>query len=371
MYKVSIIIPIFNMEKYLKNCLNTIVNQTIFHNLEVVCINDGSSDTSLEILKEYDSQYNNFIIIDQENTGVGIARNNGIKKATGEFIAFMDPDDYYLETDTLEILYSRAIEHNVLICGGSLSEDHNDGKWIRKEFEGIYKKYIFTEEKKISYQDYQFDFGFYRFIYNRIFLIENDIFFPPYIRFQDPPFFVKAMIKAGVFYAIPNYTYCYRYGHQNLVWNEKRVCDLVKGHIDDLEMSSAAELGQLHELTLHRLIHISKNAIAQGIAQESAAVLELLETAEHHVNKKILPKNSPLTSVKQFFYEYCKETQDDKDKISALEEKYKQLEKEHLKLQKEAKKLRKQINDLETSTTYKVGDKLLFLPKKIKRMIKK
>lgn len=371
MYKVTVVIPIFNMEKYLSNCLDTIVEQTIFQELEVVCVNDGSKDSSLNILKSYENQYNNFIIINQENTGVGIARNNGIKKATGEFIAFMDPDDYYLMNNTLEILYSRAVEHNVFICGGSLSEDHNNGKWIRKEFEGIYQKYTFTEEKKISYQDYQFDFGFYRFIYNREFLLENDIFFPPYIRFQDPPFFVKAMIKAGEFYAVPDYTYCYRYGHQNLVWNEKRICALIKGHIDDLKMSSEAELGQLHELTLHRLVNISRDVIAKGLAQESAAVLELLEEAESHVNREILPKDSTVVSVKQFFYEYCKETQNSKKKVSDLEEECKQLENERAKLQKEVKKLKKRIDDLEKSTTYKVGDKLLFLPKKIKKMIKK
>lgn len=358
------------MEKYLRNCLDTIVKQTIFREIEVVCVNDGSKDSSLEILKSYGKENSNFVIIDQENTGVGIARNNGIKKATGEFIAFMDPDDYYLETDTLEILYSRAKEHNVFICGGSLSEDHNDGKWIRKEFEGIYHKYTFAEEKRVSYQDYQFDFGFYRFIYNREFLLGNNIFFPSYIRFQDPPFFVKAMITAGEFYAIPNYTYCYRYGHQNLVWDEKRICALMNGHIDDLKMSSEAKLGELHELTLHRLVNISRDCIAKGLAQKSMAVLKLLDEAESYVNTEILPNNSAVTSVKQFFFEYCREAQENKEKISILEEECKQLEIEREQLQKKVKKLKERVADLEKSTTYKVGDKILFLPKKIKKMIK-
>ena len=363
MYKVSVIVPIYNMQQYLRVCLETVVKQTIFEDVEVVCINDGSQDSSLNILNEYAQEYSNIVVIDQENAGVGIARNNGIKKATGEFIAFMDPDDYYLEENTLELLYSKAIENKVLICGGSLSEDHNDGRWIRKEFEGIYKKYTFTEEKKIAYRDYQFDFGFYRFIYNREFLLENNIFFPPYIRFQDPPFFVAAMIKAKEFFAVPNYTYCYRYGHQNLVWNEKRVCDLMKGHIDDLRMSSEAGLGELHELTLHRLINISRDCIAQGLAQESTAVLELLEEAESCVNVDILPKEAQVSTVKSFFFEYCKDAQTNKENVVDLQRQCEKLNKEREQLEKKIKSLEKRVNDLENSNSYKVGSKILFLTK--------
>ena len=335
MYKISIIIPVYNMEKYLTQCLTTVLNQTLFKESEVICINDGSSDSSAEILSKYEKENKNIIIINQQNTGVGIARNNGIRYATGEFIAFMDPDDYYIENNSLEVLYKCAKKHNVLICGGSLSEDHNDGKWIRKNFDGIYKKYTFKTEEKILYKDYQFDFGFYRFIYNREFLLQNDIFFPPYIRFQDPPFFVKAMITAGEFYAIPNYTYCYRYGHQHLIWDENRICALMKGHIDDLRMSAEAGLGELHRLTLHRLVNISRDCIAKGLEQESSQVLTLLKDAEDSIDRDILPLNCETTSVRQFFFEYFKEAQQNKMRILFLEEKLKkQTDKKPLKSDK-------------------------------------
>ena len=89
MINVSIVIPVYNVEKYLKQCLESVVNQTL-DKIEVICINDGSTDNSLNILKEYEKKYNNIIIIDQENKGPGFARNIGMKRASGKYIYFLE-----------------------------------------------------------------------------------------------------------------------------------------------------------------------------------------------------------------------------------------------------------------------------------------
>ena len=102
MINVSIVIPVYNVEKYLKQCLESVVNQTL-DKIEVICINDGSTDNSLNILKEYEKKYNNIIIIDQENKGPGFARNIGMKRASGKYIYFLDSDDY-IELNAMEIL---------------------------------------------------------------------------------------------------------------------------------------------------------------------------------------------------------------------------------------------------------------------------
>ena len=98
---VSVIIPIYNVEKYLEKCLESIINNT-YKNLEIICVNDGSPDNSLAILKKFADQDSRIIIIDQINQGVAAARNNGLKAAHGEYIAFVDSDDYvhkqYFET---------------------------------------------------------------------------------------------------------------------------------------------------------------------------------------------------------------------------------------------------------------------------------
>ncbi|MCU6760828.1 General stress protein A [uncultured Roseburia sp.] len=287
--KLSVIMPVYNVEKYLSESLDSVLGQTL-KDIEIICINDGSTDHSGEILNTYAKAYPNIVLINETNHGVGFARNEGIRNAQGEFIAFMDPDDYYPENNILELLYTKAKGHQVLICGGSLCEDHNDGKWIRKTFDGLYQKYTFHREELIAYDDYQFDFGFYRFIYNRDFLIENEIFFPPYIRFQDPPFFVKAMILARQFYAVPDYTYCYRYGHQNLVWSEKRTADLIRGHIDILKLSAVNHLKNLHLLTLYRLCVISQKILDEGVKSKSRLIIKLLKQADAQVNPSWIQK---------------------------------------------------------------------------------
>lgn len=98
--KVSIIIPIYNKEKYLSRCLASIINQS-YQNLEIICINDGSTDNSSDIVKEYQNKDKRIILIEQENKGVGTARNKGIEISTGKYILFIDADDA-LEMNAVE-----------------------------------------------------------------------------------------------------------------------------------------------------------------------------------------------------------------------------------------------------------------------------
>lgn len=104
MPKFSIIIPVYNVENYIKRCLDSVKNQT-YKDYEVIIVNDGSTDKSIEIAKKYD-----FTIINQNNTGLSAARNNGVKKAKGEYIIFLDSDDY-IDKDLLKELYE-SIDNN-------------------------------------------------------------------------------------------------------------------------------------------------------------------------------------------------------------------------------------------------------------------
>ncbi len=94
MPKISVIIPVYNTENYLKECLNSVINQT-FKDIEIICVNDGSTDNSLSILEEYARTDSRIKIINQKNQGVSSSRNNGIKSARGEYIMFLDSDDLY------------------------------------------------------------------------------------------------------------------------------------------------------------------------------------------------------------------------------------------------------------------------------------
>jgi len=342
MPKISVIIPVYNMEEYLNQCLDSVINQTL-EDIEILCINDGSSDNSENIIRKYCEQSSKVKLYNQENQGVSCARNKGINEASGEFVAFMDPDDYYLKNDTLEHLYNSAKKYDVLICGGSFSEDH--GTWIRKEFQGIYTKYTFAEDKLMQFSEYQFDYGYHRFIYSLNMLKENDIYFPEYIRFQDPPFFVKAMATAQSFYALKEPTYCYRWGHQKLKWDERRTSDVLRGFIDNLRITNEYGLDELHRLTVWRLTSEYLQPIVSNL--NSTQVLSLLFEANGLINSDYVQKDAALPSdVLPIFLKYFEEESvTEKSTVT----KTVQIDKRALK----------------------VGKAVLYIPRKVKRGLKK
>lgn len=114
--KISVIIPVYNAEKYLQNCLDSILKQS-YKNIEIICVNDGSIDNSQNILNKYARQDKRLISIEKENGGVSIARNNGISMASGEYIAFVDSDDY-IESNYIEELYLSIVSNkaDLAIC---------------------------------------------------------------------------------------------------------------------------------------------------------------------------------------------------------------------------------------------------------------
>lgn len=115
--KVSVILPVYNTEKYLKQCLDSIVTQTL-KDIEIICIDDGSTDNSISILNEYKEKDSRIIILTQQNKHAGVARNAGLKIAKGKYLSFLDSDDFF-ELNMLEKMYNQAEKDNsdVVICG--------------------------------------------------------------------------------------------------------------------------------------------------------------------------------------------------------------------------------------------------------------
>lgn len=266
--KVSVIIPCFNVEDYLRECLGRTINQTL-KEIEIICIDDGSTDNSLKILEEYAAKDSRFVIISRENKGVGYSRNEGICIAKGEFISFMDPDDYYSSETVLEKLYTSAKKHNVAVCGGSLIVKNED-RQVEIKYKDKYN--YFPDDKVISYKDYQYDYGFQKWIYNRLMLRENEIYFPNYRRFQDPPFMIKAMVSADKLFVISDYVYTYRWAHKAVNWTEEKIYHLLCGLRDDLQMAVEHKLNDLFALTLMRIKKDYKQVITQGASDRISEI---------------------------------------------------------------------------------------------------
>ena len=139
--KISVIIPIYNSENFIKECLNSLINQS-FKNFEIIGINDGSTDNSLKILKEFEEKDERIYLKTQNNLGAGIARNVGMKMAKGEYLIFLDSDDIFNET-MLEELYAKIKGNNleIVICNSNSFDTLNN----KKIFYG--KRYSFSDEQ--------------------------------------------------------------------------------------------------------------------------------------------------------------------------------------------------------------------------------
>lgn len=123
--KITVIIPVYNTENYVERCIRSIINQT-YSNLEIICINDGSSDNSLEVLQNLKKEDDRILIISQSNKGVGAARNVGIDNSTGDYISFVDSDDVIDENYFAELLY-RAVRYNLDLIGSNICAISNNG----------------------------------------------------------------------------------------------------------------------------------------------------------------------------------------------------------------------------------------------------
>lgn len=208
MIKVSIVIPIYNVEKYLEKSLSSICNQTL-KELEIICVDDGSTDGGLQICKEYQKQDNRIKIIHKENGGLSSARNKGLKNATGKYIYFFDPDDE-VEPSMLANMY-QAIENNTcdsVISGYTLFPG---GKTIMPNYE-VNKKLnpiemIKSNDIVHSHNDLCF---VWRYLFKKQIIDEHRIVFNEQVRVgEDFIFILEFLIKSNAIYVIDKAQYQY------------------------------------------------------------------------------------------------------------------------------------------------------------------
>ena len=193
MQKISVIMPIYNAEKYLREALDSVTAQT-FSEIEILCINDGSTDASLEIIKEYADKDPRIKIIDKSNSGYGATVNRGIDEAGGEFIAIFEPDDI-LEKNIYEILYKEALENNLDVVKCNFYNYWS--KTGRKKKSGLIskcaKKEIFAPRDNLKI--FTSHASVWAGIYKKSFLDKNNIRFleTPGASYQDMAFMFKVL----------------------------------------------------------------------------------------------------------------------------------------------------------------------------------
>jgi glycosyltransferase involved in cell wall biosynthesis len=185
--KVSIIVPVYNTRLYLERCLESIINQTL-KEIEIIVINDGSKENIEDIIKKYE---NKIIYIKDSNHGIGHARNLGIKKATGEYIGFVDSDDY-IEKDMYLSYYNFAKSNNLDLVVGNYYRCYKESKELIK-LKSLPMGSIY-EHKDILVN---IDYGPCNKMFKRNLIIDNNILFEENLKYEDMPFVLKALKQSN------------------------------------------------------------------------------------------------------------------------------------------------------------------------------
>ena len=206
--KISVIIPVYNMEQYLDKCLQSIINQT-FKDIEIICINDGSTDNSLAILEKYASRDNRITIINKPNGGLSSAWNKGLEVATAEYVTFVDSDDW-IEQETYEIAYTNMLKNNVdYVCWSAnpIFEYNNDA--IKSK---ITQYYNINFIGKIIVTDYVISktvVTTWSKLYKKSIIDAHEIKFLTNSGHDDFAFWLQYAVWAKYGYYIPQYLYNY------------------------------------------------------------------------------------------------------------------------------------------------------------------
>lgn len=245
--KVSVIIPVYNVENYLHECLDSLISQSLKH-IEIICVDDGSTDHSLDILREYEQKDPRVKILTQKNQKQGAARNNALKLVTGEYVQFLDSDDY-LAPNTCESLYKKCKELNLdMLSFGGTNFDNDTREILGNpyyEFRYLpddWSKEIFCYKDCTAFLP-RMAVSAALTIYRRQFLKEHRITFPEKIYYEDNTFFVKAVTQAKRV-SIDKTLYYYRRIHPMSTTHDwsKHFGDYLKNieiilrHLKDIEM---------------------------------------------------------------------------------------------------------------------------------------
>lgn len=272
MYKLSIIVPIYNVDKYLNKSLECLVNQTL-KDIEIILINDGSTDKSLEICQKYASRDPRIRIIDKENEGVSIARNIGIVESKSEFITFMDPDDE-IKVDMYEQMLKNIInfDTDISMCNYiKKSEDKEilinlpfvGGKYKREQILYLIKNMIYGNDLNQT----PIMGSVWRSIFRKSIIEENNISFPVDIRpMQDLLFIISYLLKCNTIYINENAFYIYDIhqnsavtGYKENVWyNHKKVCLLLEDILKENALLNDNEKN-IHNRWIHSILGCISN----------------------------------------------------------------------------------------------------------------
>ncbi|WP_304093793.1 glycosyltransferase [Methanobrevibacter ruminantium] len=382
MVKISIIAPVYNCENYLEESIGSILNQT-FRDIEVICIDDGSSDNSLNILNKIASEDSRLKVSSQENQGPSTIRNYGLKKAAGDYLYFFDADDFLVE-DALEKTYSNATQNDSDIVMFKF-DMYRDNRFIEHSSSHIEKQF-----PNVDFNDFTFNCYDYRIcafrgsfspwikLYKKEFLDKHECFeFPVNLNHGDVPFHVMTFLKASKISYVPEYMYHYRMDNPSSITNNRLVkYDHIFKIIQIVEDFLVSE--GLFEEFKKEFDYFKVNRITYEISGRNDEYLHLAkeELSKLDLNNDLLSKNA-LFKAKSILNSNSINDYNYKIKIHILKKENKSLINENTMLKKHLKKYKienrnlKKYKDMNkeilNSNSWKITKPL----RKFKNLIKK
>lgn len=306
MDKVSIIIPVYNVEKNLSKCVESIINQT-YKNIEIILINDGSTDTSSKIIEEYSKKDKRIIVINEKNKGPSAARNAGLKIATGEYVTFIDADDY-IDSEMVENIVRVFKESKCDVVRSNYTYTYdNKEKKNNENLKGIADKlYILTNNrekliKKIflgEIQSYSWTLAIRRNI-----LEKNNIYFSEDVPFmEDIVFLVKLIFFIdNIFFVNKTYYHYYQNNSNSLTKNYKNYVRnmnnilIVKKKIESILLNNLKEADEyikiINTIYISGIVEYLGVSIKSGQSYKEIA-RELERIRENEIMKEMLSNKS-------------------------------------------------------------------------------
>lgn len=384
--KVSVIVPIYNVEPYLKECLDSIVNQSL-KEIEIICVNDGSKDNSLAIMQEYANNDSRVKIISKDNSGYGHTMNVGLDAATGKYIGIVEPDDY-IKLDMYETLYNLAEKHQVdLIKADAAQFEDKDGKRVYVDYKlasnpGQKKYYNKIIKPNDEIDVYTLIMNTWMGIYNRDFLNKHNIRHneTPGASFQDNGFWFQTFAWAEKAYFLDKTFYMKRRDNPNSSVHDpnKVFCmseeyKFIKGFLDnnphlkdDLKymyeykkfhnfLFSYKRIGIEHKIVfLKNMSYEFSDDIAEGLVDE-----KLFSKKDMEVMHKII--NDPVA----YFFERENTVSYPVNTTKAIPTNQNGNVEQ---IKRELNDVKKQLNDVKNSKSFKIGRIITYVPREVRHV---
>ena len=292
---ISVIVPVYNVEEYLPKCLDSILNQT-FSNIEIICVNDGSTDGSRKILEEYKKRDFRIKIVDKKNGGLSSARNAGMKVATGEFYSFIDSDDW-IDKTMLEKLYENmtTLNTDISICAVHQFDETNqkiddsNPYYTLEFFDKSFDNRVFSyKETKPFIMDVCV--MAWNKLYRRSLIEDCNAEYPEGLIFEDGPFFFSIFFKTDRVSIVREFLYYYRINRKNSIIQKagKKFLDVID--VAELMYSKIKNLPDFEDIKyiffrkkvedfIYRFEHLNKkykSAFAKKLKKDSSLIKEEL-----------------------------------------------------------------------------------------------